>query len=66
MDGGITATKGIFSGLPEVLHLSVFPLIEIMTIKKILSQEDRNALREKIEIIGKMLTRLSQIHDIKN
>ncbi|MGZ3749495.1 MAG: four helix bundle protein [Pseudobdellovibrionaceae bacterium] len=42
------------------------PLIEIMTIKKILSQEKREDLREKIEVIGKMLTRLSQIHDIKN
>lgn len=42
------------------------PIIEILTIKKILSLEERESLREKIEVIGKMLTRLSQIYETKN
>ena len=39
------------------------PIIEILTIKSVVTATEREELRSKLEIIGKMLTRLVQAHD---
>lgn len=39
------------------------PIIEVLTIKSVITAKEREELRNKLEIIGKMLTRLIQAHD---
>lgn len=39
------------------------PLIEILMIKKILTNEEKDVLRKQLEIMGKMLTKLAQINE---
>ncbi|MDG0817196.1 four helix bundle protein [Bdellovibrio svalbardensis] len=42
------------------------PLIEILTIKKILTTEENETFREQLEVLGKMLTKLAQINEVDN
>lgn len=39
------------------------PLIEMLTIKKILTNEEKDVLRNQLEVMGKMLTKLAQINE---
>jgi four helix bundle protein len=39
------------------------PIIEILSIKSVISLKERDEIRSKLQIIGKMLTRLSQAHE---
>lgn len=38
------------------------PIIEILWIKKFISSDERETFRQQLEVIGKMLTRLIQVH----
>jgi four helix bundle protein len=38
------------------------PIIEILRIKEVISDEKKLQLREQLEVIGKMITRLIQVH----
>lgn len=38
------------------------PILEILKIKKFISEEEYEAFRSQLEVIGKMLTRLIQAH----
>ena len=38
------------------------PILEILKIKQFISDDERTTARDQLEIIGKMLTRLIQVH----
>lgn len=38
------------------------PILEILKIKNLISDSEREALRNQLEVLGKMLTRLIQVH----
>lgn len=38
------------------------PIIEILRIKNLVSDQEHLALRDRLEVLGKMLTRLIQVH----
>lgn len=42
------------------------PIVEVLTIKKIISNVERDELRQRLEALGKMLTRLIQSQDEKS
>ena len=39
------------------------PIVEILAIKSVISAKEREELRSKLEVIAKMLTRLTQVHE---
>jgi len=39
------------------------PIVEIMRIKSLISDIEREALRDQLEVLGKMLTKLIQAHE---
>ena len=38
------------------------PILEILRIKDLISDDERRVLRDQLEVLGKMLTRLIQVH----
>lgn len=38
------------------------PIVEILSIRKLVADEERSSLRDQLEVLGKMLTRLIQVH----
>jgi four helix bundle protein len=41
------------------------PILEVLKIKKLITEQECNSYRAQLEVIGKMLTRLSQVHSEK-